>query len=134
MGIPKHVSGERVLAALLDHPSGLRKIDLATVTGLSPNQVTIGLQWVRDVAASEHPFPVTWTRQAGYSIQDDNELCCHYEYLQLRSKFVSLARLMRGTIGPHAVLHPEDEWARRASNLVTATCDSLELLLGTSAA
>lgn len=128
MGLPRHISGERVFEALQNHPDGLHKPPLAELTGLSHNQIGVGLTWIREVAASEHTSPLTWTRQNGYQLSPGTETCEAYEYSQLRSKLVGMIRLMRGTISPHATLEPDNDWVRRAAHIVTATCDSLELL------
>lgn len=134
MRLQRHISGERVFDALQQHPQGLPKPGIADLTGLSLNQVSVGLTWVRDVAAGEHTTPVTWTREHGYQLAPDADICRAYEHAQLRSKLVGLTRLARGTIGPHAALDPDDEWVRRAAHIVTATCDSLELLTTSSSA
>lgn len=128
MGLPRHISGERVYEALQNHPDGLHKAAVAELTGLSLNQVGVGLTWIREVAASEHSTPLTWTRQNGYQLSPGTQICQMYEHGQLRSKLVGMIRLMRGTISPHAALEPDNDWVRRAAHIVTATCDSLELL------
>lgn len=128
MGLPRHISGERVFVALQNHPDGLHKSAIAELTGLSLNQVGVGLTWIREVAAGEHTSPLTWTRQNGYQLSPGTEILEAYEHSQLRSKLVGLVRLMRGTISPHEALEPDNDWVRRAAHIVTATCDSLELL------
>lgn len=125
---PRHVSGERVYQALAAHPEGLPKPAIADLTGLSLNQVGVGITWIRDVLASEYGEPIIWARDRGYQLKPDFDLCRAYEHAQLRTKLVGLTRLMSGTIGPHAALDPDDEWVQTAAHIITATCDSLKLL------
>lgn len=128
MSIYRHISGERVFHALQEYPAGLSKQDLARTTGLSVNQVTVGIMWARDIAAAEHLSPITWTRAHGYQAAPGIDIVDAYVHTQLHMKLVALTRLMRGTVAPQAVLTPDDELIRRAEHLITATCDSLELL------
>jgi hypothetical protein len=129
MSIRRHVSGERVFNILLQHPEGLSKADIARLTDLSPNQVTVGLVWIREIAASEHTKPIIWTRGNGYQLAPDPDIMHLYEVAQFHARFVSLIRFMRGTTAPHAVLEPENEWLVRANHVLLATCDYLEGLL-----
>lgn len=129
MSIRRHVSGERVFNTLLQHPEGLYKADIARLARLSPNQVTVGMVWIREFAASEHIKPLIWTRKNGYQLAPDPEIMNLYEMAQFHAKFVGLLRFMRGTTAPHAVLEPDNEWLARANHVLLAACDYIEGLL-----
>jgi|JI9StandDraft_2_1071091.scaffolds.fasta_scaffold51349_2 hypothetical protein len=100
-GLPRRVSGEAVYATLgAAAPAGVTKQELLDATGLSTNQVSLGLAWVRDIAATEHATPLTWDHRHGYRLDDNDGTWTAYEPSQIRTRLGSLSRFVKAPSHP----------------------------------
>lgn len=109
--LPTHVTGERVRIALTEaSPAGLTTPQLVAATQLSAAQVHRGVVWIRDVAATEHLTPLTWSHRDGYRFSDDPDDWVAYEVAQLHTELTRIGRLITGCLAPHARRMPNDEW------------------------
>ncbi|KLI04055.1 hypothetical protein A5731_28045 [Mycolicibacterium conceptionense] len=110
--LPRHISGERVLEALIAaKPGRLSTAQLTKATGLSPNQVRAGLVWVKEYGALQHAMPLTWTRD-GHGVTDEPQDWIAHERTAVHGLYTRVLRLVTGTAEPHAHRTPEDPWIR----------------------
>lgn len=127
--LPKHVTGEQVRFAIMTaRPGGLHKKQLVHVTDLTPSQVTNGIVWIREVAASEHLTPLTYSRRHGYRFSDDPNDWADYERSEMRRVLTTILRTVKGTLDPHLARLPQDSWADMVRGHTTAMISSLEFI------
>ncbi|MGY1946209.1 hypothetical protein [Nocardia asiatica] len=111
--LPKHITGERVLAALLEaRPARLTTQQLAATTGLTLSQVRTGLTWIKDTGAFERMQPLTWRRAGGHGMTDDVDDWIAQERSIVHTLYTRTKRLITGTAAPHAERRPDDDWIR----------------------
>lgn len=129
-GLPAHVSGERVLMALMEaRPAGLHTGRLMTQTGLSRSQVRRGITYLRDTAADMSLSPLIWDSREGYWFSENPADWALYEYRQFTNYLQAIRRFMSGCVQPHAELQPEDLWVRHILKQLDAAESAFELLV-----
>lgn len=105
-------AGELVRQALMQaRPAGLNKKQLTEHTELSINQVTNGITWIREIAASEHLTPLTYTRRDGYRFSQDPDDWIDFERATMLRQLTSIRRTLTGVADPHVQLIPDDPMA-----------------------
>ncbi|MBF6455262.1 hypothetical protein [Nocardia cyriacigeorgica] len=111
--LPRHITGERVLAALIEaRPERLTTEQLAAVTGLTLSQARTGLTWIKDTGALERSQPLTWRRTGGHGMTDNIDDWIAQERSTVHTLYTRTKRLITGTAAPHADRRPDDDWIR----------------------
>ncbi|GAB1646730.1 hypothetical protein [Krasilnikovia sp. MM14-A1259] len=125
-----NVSGDLVRVALREaHPAGLTLRQLVAATQLTPAQVSTGLRFLRDTLAALGLPPLVWSRRDGYRHTDDPAVLVAYERAFIRTELTRIARLLSGTVIPHAQRLPDDEWAELILGQLTGVKSALSLLV-----
>ncbi|WP_229378067.1 hypothetical protein [Streptomyces sp. VRA16 Mangrove soil] len=121
--------GDLVRVALMEaRPAGLHTVQLVAATRLKKSQVQRGVRHLRDVGAAENLTPVIWRRKDGYMFSDDPADWIEYEKKQLSQVLGRLTRMITGTLAPHLVRCPEDEWAQLVAAQLTGVSATLAQL------
>ncbi|MFE3584128.1 MULTISPECIES: CREC-EF hand family protein [Streptomyces] len=121
--------GDLVRVALMEaRPAGLQTRQLVAATRLTPSQVARGVRHLRDVGAAEHLTPIIWRRRDGYLFSDEPADWIEYEKQQFRQILGRLTRMITGTLDPHLVRYPDDEWAQVAAAQLTGVRATLAQL------
>jgi hypothetical protein len=132
--LPKNVCGERVRIALVEaRPAGLTLKQLVAATGLSAYQVSRGILWIKETAATEHLTPLIWTRRDGYRFPSDPADWIAYERAQFKAALTRVGRLLSGTVTPHALKYPDDRWAKFVLAQTTSMVSTLDMLANETA-
>lgn len=129
MTTPRHISGELVYRAIRDNPGIGSRTEIAVLTGLTVNQVSTGIVWVKEIAAYEHKTPFTWSRLKGYRATRDFDICHLYEKHISFSTYNKMKRDLLGTFAPHAALDPSDAWVHKMMRNYEVTLDGFATLL-----
>ncbi|MGW4231220.1 hypothetical protein ACWEF9_18330 [Streptomyces sp. NPDC004980] len=78
--------------------------------------------------AAEHLTPIIWRRRDGYLFSDEPADWIEYEKQQFRQILGRLTRMITGTLDPHLVRYPDDEWAQLAAAQLTGVRATLAQL------
>lgn len=124
------VAGELVREALMQaRPAGLSKKQLAEATGLTLNQVSNGITWIREVAASERLTPLTYTRRDGYRFSDEPDDWVDFERATMLRQLTSIRRTLTGVADPHVQLMPDDTMANWMNAQFNSLVRTIEITL-----
>jgi hypothetical protein len=127
--VPANVCGEKVRIALMEaRPAGLTLRQLVSATRLSAYQVRKGILWIKEVAATEHLTPITYTAKDGYRFPTESADWTLYERSQFAAALTRISRLLSGTIAPHALKFPDDRWAQFVLSQVSSMVALLDML------
>lgn len=123
-------AGELVRQALLQvRPNGLSTEQLAEATNLTRSQVSNGLIWIRETAASEHLTPLTHTHADGYRFSQEPADWIEFERAQLRRMLTTLQRTLTAVADPHMALMPDDALATWMNAQFTSLSRTMEITL-----
>lgn len=109
-GISANVAGDTVWTALIEaRPAGLSGRQLASATGMSPNQVAGGIRYVREHLSAANNLALVWSRRTGYLLTDDPAACILFEAAFGLRTGGATDRMIKSVIAPHIAVVGEDD-------------------------
>lgn len=121
--------GDLVRVALMEaRPSGLQTRQLVAATRLTPWQVARGVRHLRDVGAAEHLTPIIWRHRDGYLFSEGRRTGSNTRSGSSGRSSAGFTRMITGTLDPHLVRYPDDEWAQVAAAQLTGVRATLAQL------
>ncbi|MHA7134464.1 hypothetical protein [Oerskovia turbata] len=107
-------------------PDGRQLPEICDALGLTRSQVRGGLRWIREVAASEHYTPLTYSRRAGYQLSDDPGVWTTAELAHARAQLTAIKTALHGLIYPHLKRLPDDPYVQEVLIYAEAMLRSAE--------